>query len=133
MALVKVLAANIFAGASFQKLEAGQVYDVDDAVAEKWIAQGKAEKTTEKKGEKLNFEVATPSASVSTYTPVLQSQLDAANDQIKTLTDAAEAKDKEHADALEAANEAHDAALAAETARADAAEAALTEATKKAK
>lgn len=133
MALVKVLVANLFAGASFQKLEAGQVYDVDDSVAEKWIAQGKAEKSTEKKGEKLTFEVATPSAPVSTDTSVLQSQLDAANDQIKTLTDAAETKDKEHADALEAANAKHAEALAAETARADAAEAALADATKKAK
>jgi hypothetical protein len=133
MALVKVLVANLFAGASFQKLEAGQVYDVDDSVAEKWIAQGKAEKSTEKKGEKLTFEVATPSAPASTDTSVLQSQLDAANDQIKTLTDAAEAKDKEHADALEAANAEHAESLAAETARADAAEAALADATKKAK
>jgi hypothetical protein len=30
MALVKVLVANLFAGASLQKLEVGQVYDVDD-------------------------------------------------------------------------------------------------------
>lgn len=122
MALVKILAKNLFAGASFQKLDAGQVYEVDDAIAEKWIAQGKAEKTTEKKGEKLTFEVATPSAPVSTDTAALQSKLDAANDQIKTLTDTAEAKDKEHAEAL-----------AAETKRADDAEAALVEANKKAK
>jgi len=120
MALVKILAKNLFAGASFQKLDAGQVYEVDDSIAEKWIAQGKAEKTTEKKGEKLTFEVATPSAPVSTDTAVLQSKLDAANDQIKTLTDAAEAKEKEHADAL-----------AAQTKRADDAEAALAAATKK--
>ena len=133
MALVKVLVANLFAGASFQKLEAGQVYDVDDSVAEKWIAKGKAEKSTEKKGEKLTFEVATPSAPVSTDTSALQSQLDAANDQIKTLTDAAEAKDKEHVEALEAANAKHAESLATETARADAAEAALAEALKKAK
>ena len=120
MALVKVLVANIFAGASFQKLEAGQVYDVDDAVAEKWIAQSKAEKTTEKKGEKLTFEVATPSAPVSKDTSVLQSQLDAANDQIKTLTEATASKETEHAEAL-----------AAEKKRADDAEAALVAATKK--
>ena len=55
MALVKVLVANLFAGANFQKLEVGQSYDVDDGVAEKWIASGKAEKSTEKKGEKLLF------------------------------------------------------------------------------
>ncbi|AXU94242.1 hypothetical protein CI789_02760 [Erwinia persicina] len=131
MALVKVLVSNLFAGASFQKLEAGQVYEVDDSVAEKWIASGKAEKTNEKKGEKLTFEVATPFAPVSTDTSDLQSQLDAANDQIKTLTDAAEAKDKEQAKALEAAKAEHAEALSAKKSRADAAEAALATATKK--
>lgn len=120
MALVKVLVSNLFAGAGFQKLEAGQVYDVEDSVAEKWIAQGKVEKTNEKKGEKLTFEVATPSAPVSTDTSVLQSKLDEANAQIKALQDAAESKEKEHA-----------AALKAETKRADDAEASLTAATKK--
>lgn len=120
MALVKVLAANIFAGASFQKLEAGQVYEVDDAVAEKWIATGKAEKTSEKKGEKLTFEVATPSAPVSTDTSLLQSKLDEALEQLKAAQESAEAKEKEHADALEA-----------EKKRADDAEAALLSAKKK--
>ena len=110
MALVKVLASNLFAGAGFQKLEAGQVYDVDDSVAEKWIAQGKAEKTSEKKGEKLTFEVATPSAPVSTDTSVLQSKLDDALEQLKTA----------HATELAAAND-----------RADKAEASLTAAIKK--
>lgn len=120
MTLVKVLAANIFAGASFQKLEAGQVYEVDDAVAEKWIATGKAEKTSEKKGEKLTFAVATPSAPVSTDTSVLQSKLDEALEQLKAAQESAVAKEKEHADALEA-----------EKKRADDAEAALLEANKK--
>lgn len=120
MALVKVLAANIFAGASFQKLEAGQVYDVDDAVAEKWIATGKAEKTSEKKGEKLTFEVATPSAPVSTETSLLQSKLDEALEQLRAAQESAVAKEKEHADALEA-----------EKKRADDAEAALSAANKK--
>lgn len=120
MALVKVLAANIFAGASFQKLEAGQVYDVDDAVAEKWIATGKAEKTSDKKGEKLTFEVATPSAPVSTETSLLQSKLDEALEQLRAAQESAVAKEKEHADALEA-----------EKKRADDAEAALLEANKK--
>jgi hypothetical protein len=152
MALVKVLVANLFAGAGFQKLEAGQVYDADDSVAEKWIAQGKAEKATEKKGEKLTFEVATPSAPVSTDTSVLQSKLNDALEQLKTAQDAAEAKDEEHAaaleqlktaqDAAEAKDEEHAAALeqlktahateiAAANDRADKAEAALTAATKK--
>lgn len=122
MALVKVLLANLFAGASFQKLEAGQVYDVDDSVAEKWIAQGKAEKSTEKKGEKLTFEVATPSAPVSTDTSVLQSKLDEALAQVQTLTEAAATKETDYAESL-----------AKETKRADDAETALAEALKKAK
>lgn len=120
MALVKVLVANLFAGASLLKLGAGQVYDVDDSIAEKWIEQGKVEKSTEKKGEKLVFEVATPSAPVSKDETGIQKQLDEALEQVKTLTDEAEAKDKTHADAL-----------AVETKRADEAEAALAAATKK--
>ena len=120
MALVKIIASNLFAGASFQKLVAGQVYDVEDSVAEKWLAQAKAEKTTEKKGEKLTFEVATPSAPVSTDTSVLQSKLDDALEQVKQLQDAAVSKEKEHASSLEA-----------ETKRADEAEAALAAAIKK--
>ena len=120
MALVKILVNNLFAGASFQKLEAGQVYDVDDAVAEKWIASGKAEKATEKKGEKLAFEVATPSGPVSADSSAFQSQLNDALAQIKQLQDDATTKEKEHADAL-----------AAETKRADDAEAALAAAIKK--
>ncbi|HDH7807206.1 TPA: hypothetical protein ACTW6H_005275 [Raoultella ornithinolytica] len=120
MALVKVLVANLFAGASLQKLEAGQIYDVDDSIAEKWIEQGKVEKSTEKKGEKLVFEVATASAPVSKDATGIQKQLDEALDLVKTLTDEAEAKDKAHADAL-----------AAEVKRADEAEAALAAATKK--
>ncbi|HAT2280069.1 TPA: hypothetical protein SBQ34_000255 [Raoultella ornithinolytica] len=120
MALVKVLVANLFAGDSLQKLEAGQIYDVDDSIAEKWIEQGKVEKSTEKKGEKLVFEVATPSAPVSKDASGIQKQLDEALDLVKTLTDEAEAKDKAHADAL-----------AAEVKRADEAEAALAAATKK--
>lgn len=120
MALVKILASNLFAGANFQLLEVGKVYDVEDSVAEKWLAQGKAEKATEKKGEKLTFEVATPSAPVSADTSVLQSKLNDALNQLKAAQDAAEAKEKEHADALEAANK-----------RADDAEAALAAAAKK--
>lgn len=120
MALVKVLVSNLFAGASFQKLDAGQVYDVEDSVAEKWIAQGKAEKTSEKKGEKLTFEVTTPSAPVSADSSALQTRLNDALEQVKQLQDAAANKEKEHADAL-----------ALETKRADEAEAALAAAIKK--
>jgi len=120
MALVKVLAANLFAGANFQKLEVGQVYDVDDSVADKWVKQGRAEKSTEKKGEKLVFEVATPSITASKEVSGLQKKLDEALEQVKTLTDEAEEKDKAHA-----------ADLAAEAKRAEEAEAALAAATKK--
>lgn len=120
MALVKVLVANLFAGANFQKLEVGQSYDVDDAVAEKWISSGKAEKSTEKKGEKLTFEVATPSAPAPADTSALQSQLAEALAQVQSLTDAAATVETQHAEAL-----------AAEKKRADDAEAALAAAVKK--
>ena len=113
MALVKVLVANLFAGANFQKLEVGQSYDVDDAVAEKWLASGKAEKSAEKKVEKLVFEVATPSSPVSSNAKALQEKIDA-------LTKAAEEAEAAHAEAI-----------AEVTKRAEEAEAALAAATKK--
>ena len=131
MALVKVLVANLFAGASFQKLEAGVVYDVDDAVAAKWVAAGKAEPTKEK-GEKLAFEVATASPPVSNGS-VLQSQLNDALEQLSTAQSALDAKDRAHADALEQLSTAHAAELAAAITRAETAEAALADTTKKAK
>ena len=133
MALVKVLVANLFAGASLQKLEAGQVYDVDDLIAEKWIEQGKVEKSTEKKGEKLVFEVATPSAPVASGASDLQSKLNDALEQLKQVQSEADAKNKEHADALEQLKQAHAAELESANKRAEEAEAALAEATKKAK
>lgn len=119
MALVKILSPNLFAGAGFQKLEAGKVYDVDKSAAEKWIAGGKAEASKEK-GEVLQFEVATPSAPVAADNSALQSKLNDALLQVKHLQGQAETKDKEHSDALAAANK-----------RADDAEAALAAATKK--
>ncbi|WP_394743784.1 hypothetical protein [Escherichia coli] len=133
MALVKVLVANLFAGASLQKLEAGQVYDVDDSIAEKWIEQGKVEKSTEKKGEKLVFEVATPSAPVASSASDLQSKLNDALEQLKQAQSDADAKDKEHADALEQLKQAHASELESANKRAEEAESALAEATKKAK
>ena len=117
MALVKILASNLFAGASLRKLEAGKTYDVDDALADKWITAGKAEKSTEKKGEKLM--TTSPASSTDTDTSAIQSKLDAALAQVSELTDAATAKEAEHAAALEA-----------EKTRADNAEAALAEANK---
>lgn len=133
MALVKVLVANLFAGASLQKLEAGQVYEVDDLIAEKWIEQGKVEKSTEKKGEKLVFEVVTPSVPVASGASDLQSKLNDALEQLKKAQSDADAKDKEHADALEQLKQEHAAELESAIKRAEEAEAALAEATKKAK
>lgn len=133
MALVKVLVANLFAGASLQKLEAGQVYDVDDSIAEKWIEQGKVEKSTEKKGEKLVFEVATPSAPVASSASDFQSKLNEALAQLEQARSEIDAKDKEHAEVIEQLKQESAFKLDAETKRADAAEAALAEATKKAK
>ncbi|ASM31514.1 hypothetical protein I5Q96_11040 [Serratia marcescens] len=131
MALVKVLVANLFAGANFQKLEVGKVYEVDDAVAGKWISDGKAEQSAEKKGEKLALEVATSTATANADISVLQTKLDEALEQLKQAQAAAAAKDKEHADALEQLKQAQAAELAAEKQRADTAEAALAAATKK--
>lgn len=133
MALVKVLVANLFAGASLQKLEAGQVYDVDDSIAEKWIEQGKVEKSTEKKGEKLVFEVATPSAPVASSASDLQSKLNEAFAQLEQARTEIDAKDKEHAEVIEQLKQESAVKLDAETKRADAAEAAMAEAIKKAK
>lgn len=133
MALVKVLVANLFAGASLQKLEAGQVYDVDDSIAEKWIEQGKVEKSTEKKGEKLVFEVATSSAPVASGASDLQSKLNEALAQLEQARSEIDAKDKEHAEVIEQLKQESAVKLDAETKRADAAEAAMAEAIKKAK
>lgn len=120
MALVKVLAANLFAGANLQLLGVGVVYDVDDTVAEKWIADGKAEKSTEKKGEKLVFEVATSPATAKSDNKQLQSKLDEALSRIEELT-----TDSQDAEA------AHATVIAELTKRAEDAEAALEAATKK--
>ncbi|MEL9055054.1 hypothetical protein J4Y65_05995 [Escherichia coli] len=133
MALVKVLVANLFAGASLQKLEAGQVYDVDDSISEKWIEQGKVEKSTEKKGEKLVFEAATPSAPVASGASDLQSKLNEALAQLEQARSEIDAKDKEHAEVIEQLKQESAVKLGAEKKRADEAEAALAEATKKAK
>jgi len=121
MALVEIVANNLHAGANLRKLEVGSVVDVDEATAERWISTGKAKETDKKKGEKLSFEVATPSAP-SAELSGLQKQLGDALEQNQKLIADGEAKENAHADAL-----------AAETKRADEAEAALAEATKKAK
>ncbi|ELY6320412.1 hypothetical protein SNQ60_002210 [Cronobacter turicensis] len=121
MALVEIVASNLHAGADLRKLEVGSVVDVDDATADRWIKTGKAKETDKKKGEKLTFEVATPSAKSADLSG-LQKQLADALEQNEKLTADAEAKDKAHADALEA-----------EKKRAEDAEAALEELKKKVK
>ncbi|MED5700524.1 MULTISPECIES: hypothetical protein [Enterobacter cloacae complex] len=121
MALVEITAGNVFAGANLRKLEVGAIVEVDDATAKRWLETGKAKETDKKKGEKLSFEVATPSAPTEDLSG-LQKQLADALEQNQKLIADGEAKDKAHADAL-----------AAETKRADEAEAALAEAIKKAK
>lgn len=133
MALVEIAAGNVFAGANLRKLEVGAIVEVDDATAERWKASGKAKDTDKKKGEKLVFEVATPSAPVSSDSSALQAKLNDALEQLKQAYSDAEAKDKEHAEALEQLKQAHAAELEAATKRANEAEAAMTEATKKAK
>lgn len=112
MALVEIVASNLHAGANLAKLEVGSVVEVDDATGKRWIDSGKAKETDKKKGVKLtSFEVATPSGDTS----AIQSKLDEALAQIKTLTEESAAKDEQ---------------LSAATARAETAESALTEATK---
>ena len=133
MALVEITAGNVFAGANLRKLEVGAVVEVDDATAARWKASGKAKDTDKKKGEKLVFEVATPSAPVSSDQSSLQVKLNDALEQLKQAHSDAEVKEKEHADALEQLKQVHATELETATKRADDAEAALAEATKKAK
>lgn len=133
MALVEITAGNVFAGANLRKLEVGAIVEVDDATAARWKASGKAKDTDKNKGEKLVFEVATPSAPVSSDQSSLQAKLNEALEQLKQAHSDAEVKDKEHADALEQLKQAHATELETATKRADDAEAALAEATKKAK
>lgn len=132
MALVEIVASNLHAGANLRKLEVGSVVDVDDATAERWISTGKAKETDKKKGEKLTFEVATPSAPSGDLSG-LQKQLADALEQLKQAKSDAAVKDKEHADVLEQLKQAHATELESASKRAEEAEAALAEATKKAK
>ncbi|WP_436879549.1 hypothetical protein [Escherichia coli] len=133
MALVEITAGNVFAGANLRKLEVGAIVEVDDATAARWKTSGKAKDTDKKKGEKLVFEVATPSAPVSSDQSSLQAKLNEALEQLNQAHSDAEVKDKEHADELEQLKQAHATELETATKRADDAEAALAEATKKAK
>ncbi|KLU16507.1 MULTISPECIES: hypothetical protein [Xenorhabdus] len=55
MALVKVIAGNLFSGANLQKLEVGDFAEVDQATAQRWALIGLVELI-----EDSVFEVATP-------------------------------------------------------------------------
>ncbi|WP_446470631.1 hypothetical protein [Xenorhabdus stockiae] len=55
MALVKVIAGNLFSGASLQNLAVGDVVEVDQATAQRWAQIGLVELL-----EDRVFEVATP-------------------------------------------------------------------------
>lgn len=131
MALVEITAGNVFAGANLRKLEVGAVVEVDEATAARWKASGKAKDTDKKKGEKLVFEVATPSAPVASGASDLLSKLNDALEQLKQAKSDADAKDKEHADALEQLKQAHATELESVTKRAEEAEAALAASGKK--
>ncbi|WP_205950245.1 hypothetical protein [Pantoea stewartii] len=113
MALVEITSGSLHAGANLRKLEVGEVVEVDENTAQRWIETGKAKETDKKKGNKLtSFEVATPSGPVSDEATVVQKKLDDANAQIQTLKDQ-----------IDAAESKHKAELEAETKRADDAEA----------
>ena len=125
MALVEIIADNLYAGANLRKLEVGAVVEVDDATAARWKATGKAKETDKKKGEKL-FGESVPAASQPSdlleQLAVVTKERDESLEQVAKLTDQA-AADKATFDEQ----------LAAVTKRAEEAEAALAEATKKAK
>ncbi len=126
MALVEIIAANVFAGANLRKLEVGAVVEVDDTTAERWKASGKAKDTDKKKGEKLFGESAraatTQSNNLLEQLAAVTSSRDDALAQVGQLTEQAAA------DKL-----AFEEQLAAVTTRAEEAEKALAEAQKKAK
>lgn len=126
MALVEIVADNLYAGANLQLLVVGAIVDVDDATAERWKASGKAKDTDKKKGVKLFDESAgsnkAPSSDLLEQLAEVTKSRDEALTQVTQLTDQA-AVDKV----------AFDDQLAEVTKRAEEAEAALAEATKKAK
>ncbi|WP_410674534.1 hypothetical protein [Citrobacter braakii] len=135
MALVEITAGNVFAGANLRKLEVGAVVEVDDATAARWKASGKAKDTDKKKGEKLVFEVATPSAPTGDLSD-LQKQL---ADALDNLAEVTKSRDEARNRAVQLAEQsaedkiASDEKLAEMTKRAKDAEAALEELKKKVK
>lgn len=58
MALVEITASNLHAGANLRKLGVGEVVEVDEATAKRWLDAGYAKETKSKEGARL-FEVAT--------------------------------------------------------------------------
>lgn len=88
MALVEIVASNLNAGANLRKLEVGSVVEVDDATAKRWLENGKAKETDKKKGEKLSFEVATPSAQTADLSDLQKQLADALAAETKRADDA---------------------------------------------
>lgn len=109
---VEVVTKNIFHGPSLQQLQVGSVVEVSDEVADKWIKDGNAKLSKEKKADQT-FEVATPAQSgKKPDTSGLEKQID-------ELTSQVEKSEQEKKDLQTKLDE--------QTARADAAEKSLAE------
>ncbi|MDU7480393.1 MAG: hypothetical protein E7K90_03220 [Hafnia alvei] len=126
MALVEIVADNLYAGANLQILVVGAIVDVDDATAERWKASGKAKDTDKKKGVKLFDESAWSNKAPSS--DLLEQLAEVTKSRDEALTQVTQLTDQAAADKV-----AFDEQRAEVTKRAEEAEAALAEATKKAK
>lgn len=109
---VEVVTKNIFHGPNLQQLQVGSVVEVSDEVAEKWIKEGNAKLSKEKKADQV-FEVANPAQSEK------KADTSGLEKQISSLTARAEKAEQESKDLQTK--------LDAETARADAAEKSLAD------
>jgi len=124
MALVEIIADNLYAGANLRKMEVGAVVDVDDATAARWKASGKAKDTDKKKGEKL-FGDKAPVANTQS-TDLLEQLAAVTKERDDSMEQVAKLTDQVAADKV-----AFDEQLAAVTKRAEEAEAALAASGKK--
>ena len=124
MALVEIVADNLYAGANLQLLEVGAIVDVDDATAERWKTSGKAKDTDKKKGVKLFDESAGSNKAPSS--DLLEQLAEVTKSRDEALTQVTQLTDQAAADKV-----AFDEQLAEVTKRAVDAEAALAAANKK--
>lgn len=124
MALVEIVADNLYAGANLQLLVVGAIVDVDDATAERWKASGKAKDTDKKKCVKLFDESAGSNKEPSS--DLLEQLAEVTKSRDEALTQVTQLTDQAAADKV-----AFDEQLAEVTKRAEEAEAAVAEATKK--